>query len=275
MLDQRLQFGREPGQSFQLGLEHLQLDDHVTEQLPASGIGKGSVVSQFMNFADIVEKRSREEQVTINLRVIPAHQVAGAEERNNVIEQPTDVRVVQGLGRRSGSVRNRHLWIVHEGLNQAFQVWVFEAVNKLRQRAPELVNVFGGFREIICELYFYFVQAPQLVDRQLEAVVVLVDQAFDFDEVVLLEAIDAIGNVVPHLGFDLSGAVRQRESEVGFTGFFRLDLFYSDDKAGNDDLIFVLRRLGDIKVFHRLDIVPWVKLSRVFWPAGPRAFSLN
>jgi hypothetical protein len=40
MFEQRFEIGREAGQLFELGLQHLQFDDHVTEQLTTRAVGK-------------------------------------------------------------------------------------------------------------------------------------------------------------------------------------------------------------------------------------------
>ena len=61
----------------------------------------------------------------------------------------------------------------------------------------------------VFEIYFRLAQPAQLVNGDLEAIFVLVDEAFNFDEVVLLEAVNRVFDVVPHLGFDLAGAIAQ------------------------------------------------------------------
>ena len=86
---------------------------------------------------------------------------------------------------------------------------VLEGVNKLADRLPELIDVFVGLGQVVREIHFVLFAFAQLVDRQLEAVVVLVQQAFDFDEVVLIERVEYVLHVVPDLGFDLAGSIRE------------------------------------------------------------------
>ena len=62
------------------------------------------------------------------------------------------------------------------------------------------------------------------MDGELEAVLVLVDQALDLDEVVLLEGVDGVLDVVPHLGFDVAAAIAQGEGQVRLTAFLGFDL---------------------------------------------------
>src|SRR5258708_6129925 len=102
VLEQGLELWREIRNQRELGLQHFELDDHVPEQLPAGGVGERTVVSQFVNLSDVVQKCAGEHQVAVYLRVIAADQVAGSEQRNDVIEQSADVSVMQRLS--SGSV---------------------------------------------------------------------------------------------------------------------------------------------------------------------------
>ena len=76
----------------------------------------------------------------------------------------------------------------------------------------------------------------------LKAVFVFVDQALDFEEVILLEGIENFLDVVPHLGFDLSAAVAQGEREIGLARLFRFYLLGDYNKGGGDDFIFVIGR---------------------------------
>jgi hypothetical protein len=83
------------------------------------------------------------------------------------------------------------------------------------------------------------------VDSELEAVLVLVNQTFDFDEVVLLETVDCILDVVPHLGFDLATAIAHGERQIWVAGFLRFDLLRDHHEAGSDDFIFVLDAIAN------------------------------
>jgi len=58
MLQQGLEFVREAGNEREFGLQHLQFNHHVAEQLAAGSIGKRAIVNQFVNLADVVEKNA-------------------------------------------------------------------------------------------------------------------------------------------------------------------------------------------------------------------------
>src|SRR5215471_2394131 len=85
---------------------------------------------------------------------------------------------------------------------------------------------------------------------ELESLLVLVDQSFDFEEIVLLKGVENLVDVVPHLGFQLPASVAQRQRQVGLARFLGLDLLRHDDESGGDDLILVANAIADVKVLH-------------------------
>ena len=88
------------------------------------------------------------------------------------------------------------------------------------------------------------------MDRELETILVLVDEAFDLKEVVLLEGVEDFFDVVPHLGFDLAAAITERKRQVRLAGFLGLDLLADDDETRGNDLVLVARAIADVEVFH-------------------------
>src|SRR5579872_6708889 len=126
VLDQCLQLIGEIGQACQLGLQHFQLNDHVPEQLSFSRIRKSAMVSKLVNLADVVQECSRQQQISIDVRIVATHQVAGAAERDHVIEQAADVGVVQSLCGGGVAVGFSDVRIGHERLKQRLEVWILE-----------------------------------------------------------------------------------------------------------------------------------------------------
>jgi hypothetical protein len=92
------------------------------------------------------------------------------------------------------------------------------------------------------------------MDRELEAVLILVDQAFNFDEVVLLEGIERIFDVVPHFGFDVATAVAKRQRQIWFPGLLGFDLLGDDNEARDDDFVLVPAAVAEVKVLHSVII---------------------
>ena len=52
------------------------------------------------------------------------------------------------------------------------------------------------------------------MDGELKPVLVLIYQPFDFNEIVLLEGVERVLDVVPHLGFQMTRAICQSESQI-------------------------------------------------------------
>jgi len=57
---------------------------------------------------------------------------------------------------------------------------ILERCDEVCQSLPKFIDVASGLGKIVGEFDFGFAQLAQLVDGELEAVLVFVDQAFDF-----------------------------------------------------------------------------------------------
>ena len=184
-----------------------------------------------MNFSNVVEECAGEKEVAIDLGIVTAHQITGTEQRDHVIEQTSDVGVMQGFGRGSIAIGGSDFRIGHESLDERLEMGILERGDKVRKNLPELVDVFGGLGKVVGEVDFGFAQFAQLVDRELKAVLVLVDEAFDLEEVILLESFENFLDVVPHFGFELAAAVAEGEREVRLAGLLGFDLLAHDDES--------------------------------------------
>src|ERR1043165_1175803 len=169
--------------------------------------------------------------------------------------------MMQRLGRGRVAMRGCDLRIAHEILDQRLQVRVLEACNELAERPPQLIDVLGGFWQVVGKIDLRFLELAQLVYRHLEPAVVLVDQAADLDEIVLLENAHNFGDVVPYLSVDVPAAVGQRKRQVRIAALFRFHLLDRDHEAGGYDLILVLRAIADVKVLHSSSSGEWKDVS--------------
>ena len=124
VLEQCLQLIRKTLDLSNLGLEHFQFDNHVTEQLATAGVGKRPLVAELVDFADVMQKSPSYQQVAIDLGIIPGKQIAGAKKGNYVIQQAADIGVVQSLGRRRIAIGGGNFGICNERLQQCFEVRV-------------------------------------------------------------------------------------------------------------------------------------------------------
>src|SRR5271155_5952744 len=91
---------------------------------------------------------------------------------------------------------------------------ILKRSDELGQRLPEFVNILCGLGKIVGEFDFRFAELAQFVDGELETVFVFVDEAFDLEKIVLLENVEDLIHVVPHLGFELPAAVAESEREI-------------------------------------------------------------
>ena len=203
-----------------------------------------------MQLANVVQKGAGQQQVAVYLRIIARGQVADREQRYHVIEQAADKSVVQRLGSGRILVRRYQCFVRNELVEQRLEPGVLETVNVIAEGLPELVDVLGRLREVVRIIDLRLAQLADLVDGHLPAAVVLVQDAFDLDEIVLVKAGDGVADVVPHVGLQLSGAVRKHEGEIEFTVLLRLHLFDGDDEVGGDGLVFQTRAIADIEILH-------------------------
>ena len=254
VLDQDLERRGEAGNLLQLGVQQFELDDEVAQQLALGGVAERAGIAQLANLSDVMQEGAGEQQVPVDERIVAGHQVAGAEQRYHVVEQSADACVVHRLGRGRVAIVAGNLRIGHEQLQQTAQVGLPNGGDELAERLPEFIDILRCFGKVIGEVDLGGVHLADLVNRELPALVVLVDQSLDLDDVVLLEVIGALLDVVPHLGLDGSGAVHQGEVQIRLAALFRLDLFVADDVAGGDHLVFLLCRISNIKLFHQFPI---------------------
>ena len=88
-------------------LQHFKLDDHVAEKLAARGVGKRAIVGKLVDLADVVKKRTGQQQIAVHLGIVSADQVARAKQRDHMVEQAADIGVMQSLGGGGIAIRGR------------------------------------------------------------------------------------------------------------------------------------------------------------------------
>jgi hypothetical protein len=181
-----------------------------------------------------------------------------------VIEQASDIGVVESFCGGSISISCRDYRIGHEGLNQSLQILVLKSGDEVGESSPQLINVFRRFWKIVSKLDFRITQFSKLMNRELETLFVLIDEAFDFQEIILLKRLEDFLYVVPHFGFNLTAAIAECEREVRLPSLLGLDLFGDNDKSGSDDLIFVARTIANVEVLHQMS---------EYMTSGPESFS--
>src|ERR1700690_538936 len=154
MLDQDLEFSRESGDLFEFCLEHFQFDNHVSKQLPARRVGKRAIVGELVDLTDIMKKCAREQEITVDLWIVAANQIAGAEQGHHVIQQTTDIGMVKCLGGGRVPVSFGYFRVCHEGFDEGLQIRIFKTSDEARKSLPKFADVLGGFWQVIGEVYF-------------------------------------------------------------------------------------------------------------------------
>jgi hypothetical protein len=105
-----------------------------------------------VNLADVVEKYAGQQQVAVDLGIVPGDEVARAKKRDHVVQQAANIGVMQGLGGGSVAVSGGELRVGHEGPYQRLEMRILEGCDEVRQRLPEFVNILGGLGKIVREL---------------------------------------------------------------------------------------------------------------------------
>ena len=180
-----------------------------------------------------------------------------------MIEQPTDVGMMQCLGGRRVTVALGNIRIRHEQFNQRLQMRILKARDELGQRPPQFAYILGRLRQVVGEVDLGFRHAPQFVNRQLKPILVFVDQALDLEKVILLEAEDELIDVVPHLGFNLPRAVCQDQCQIGLAVFLRLNLLRRHHEARGNDLVLLITTFGYEELFHEPPPNRWCRTQRL------------
>ena len=83
-----------------LGLQHLQLNDHVPEQLSAGRVGESAVVGQLVDFPNVVKKRSGQQKVAID-----RGDSSGTSDHRNGTTKPHDPEAHRCMHDASSSLR--------------------------------------------------------------------------------------------------------------------------------------------------------------------------
>src|SRR5262244_1426092 len=113
VLEQGLHLRRKSRNRGNLCLQHFEFNNHVAEQLPAAGVRKRASIGQLVNLSNVMQKRSCEKQIAIDLRVVSRDQVTGAKQRNHMVQQTAYVCVMERLRCRSAAISDRDLGISH------------------------------------------------------------------------------------------------------------------------------------------------------------------
>src|ERR1039458_8171033 len=139
------------------------------------------------------------------------------------------------LSGRRHTIAPRDVLVVQQGGRQLMQVRIRDRRGEPAQFPPHLLGIARGGREVIGEIHLAVVQLVDGVQSQLRPVVEDLDQSLDLDEVVALEGLHDFGDVIPHFGVQLAGAVAELERQIRIALLLLPDLFGANQEAAGDD----------------------------------------
>jgi hypothetical protein len=181
-----------------------------------------------------VQQGARHEQVRIQVTVLPRDEPAKPGQREHMLEQAAQIGMVNVLGRRRALVAPHGLFVVEEQLQQRAQVRVGHLADELPEFGQHLGGVAPRGGQVVGQIDLLLLEPPQLVNDQLRTVVVDLKAAFDLDEIVALKGADHLGDVVPHLGLDLAGAVAQGHRQVRLAGLLLPEFLGVNQQRGEN-----------------------------------------
>ena len=76
----------------------FQFHDDVAEELAFGGVADGALVAEFVELADVVEDGGGEEQVDVELSVVPRYNFGQAAKADDVFEQAAHIGVMHDFG---------------------------------------------------------------------------------------------------------------------------------------------------------------------------------
>lgn len=196
-------------------VEHDRAFDEVSDEFSAIGVSESLVVEQFAGFSEVVEKESHHDDVAVDLWIERANAVSDLHEREGVLKESTEVRVVQTHGCGSGPERVHQVLVSEVGARERLHGGVFEGFEKFEDFCEHLVWVTLAGWEEVAELFRGGFVGIDVVDDDLELALVGLGFAFDIDEAVGGEAVEVCFVDGPHSACGLTRGISEEAAEVG------------------------------------------------------------
>jgi len=132
------------------------------------------------------------------------------------------------LRRRSNAKPGRDRWIFNDSRTKRFQRLTTEARDQLPKFGHHLVSAAFRSREKVREVDRFLTLALQLVNYQLHAVVVDLQQPSNANEVIAIEGLDHIRRIVPHAAFNVARPIAEHQYQIRLTGLLLSNVFVED-----------------------------------------------
>src|SRR6266403_4408260 len=99
MLDDGFQVGRETLDGVHGFGDSFEFHHDVAEELAFDGVADGALVAKFVELADVVQNRGRQQQINVELRVVGSDLPREAAQADDVLEQAAEISVVHHFRR--------------------------------------------------------------------------------------------------------------------------------------------------------------------------------
>ena len=144
----------------------------MADHLTLVSIAEGAIVTQFIDLAEVVQNRSRYQQIPVNPFVMACHEAAEPDQREAVLKQTAKVGMVHGLCRRRPLELPCRLLVPEDILQQATEPGITKLGDKSDQLAKHLLDVEAGRWKVLAQIDFLRLARTHSVDGDLEVVAV-------------------------------------------------------------------------------------------------------
>src|SRR5450631_1111550 len=257
MLDQQAEFRRKVGDALEFLLNHADTNGDVPQELAFHRVAEAGSPREFAQLDNVVQDYSGKQQIAVDRGVVSRGKAGDPEERNNVLQQSADPRMMHPLGCWRLPQSRCDFLVVEEAGEQGLEMRIREAGDIVAQFQPQGVDVFGCLWQEIAEIELALRSAPNALDLELQAAIKATDMRLDLDYLALLKEWNALGDVVPHAPLRLPCLVRQDEREVRIAVLLGANLLLGGDEERRDLLLFMCSKVRYVYVFHLLPGWPY------------------
>src|SRR5689334_22258812 len=185
----------------------------MPQQLSLIGVMNGSLIAQFIELADIVENRSRQQEIEIQFGIVLRGQAAEITQTDDVLEQTADKSMVHHFCRRRALQPRRYRRVFNHARSKAAEPGIPDSGDVFTKAAIELLDIFRGVREIIRPIHFGWLSAPDPFHRELQPILVILYARLNLDHIIALKKSSQGLHVVPKARLDRPASVPQFQAQ--------------------------------------------------------------
>jgi len=161
-----------------------------------------------VDLADVVQEDAHQEDVAVDVGINRRDAVRDLEHRDDMFEQPAEVRVVIADARRRPAQPGDEGVVDQEALDEGLHGRVLH-LHQRTQTFEQPADVLLGLRQKIDHRHRFLRHLLERGEDHLERALVELHLAFDFEELAGLEALELVLGRVPHTGGNRSRTVAE------------------------------------------------------------------